>query len=48
MISCAERAVRASGELKLFAVNVVVRDLSFAPLAAALIASERARLTPTA
>ena len=49
MVSCAEHAVRAAGELELelFAVNVVVRDLSFASRAAVLIASERARATTT-
>ena len=47
MISCAERAARAAGELELFAVNVAIRDLSFASRAAAVIASERVRATPT-
>ena len=47
MIPCAERAARAAGELELFAVNVAVRDLLFASRAAALVASERARATPT-
>jgi hypothetical protein len=45
------RTPRAAGELRaraqLFAVDVVVRDLSFASRAAALIASERARATTT-
>ena len=47
MISCVERAARAAGELELFAVNVAIRDLTFASRAAAVIASERVRATPT-
>ena len=47
MVSCVERAARAAGELELFAVNVAIRDLSFASRAVALITSERARATTT-
>jgi len=47
IVTCAERAARTAGEHELFAVNVAVRDLSFASRAAALVVTERARSTPT-